>query len=320
ATAERIEEVISTNKKNGEDYKWVKALKRLQKKELPERHTELTNDELLTNYSLKRIEKEELIVPKKVPASEIKPKLEYDPSKLKKLNEHQQKAFEAIKDPINAHEYKAFLLFGVTGSGKTEVYIHALKLALQQDRGGIVLVPEIALTPQTIKRFYQIFGDDIAVLHSRLNSRERYEAWHKLNNGEKRIAIGARSAVFAPIQNLGIIIIDEEHDSSYKQFNPAPRYHARETAIMRAFKNDAVVVMGSATPGMKTLYGAARQKYTQLQLPARHADIPMPEVNVIDLRQYRAAMKGPLAIPLFTAIEQALERHEQIILLYDRLG
>ncbi len=181
-------------------------------------------------------------------------------------------------------------------------------------------MPEISLTPQTIKRFYLIFGDEIAVLHSRLSSRERYEAWHKLKNGEKKIAIGARSAVFAPVQNLGLIIVDEEHDSSYKQFNPAPRYHARETAVMRAYQKNAVVVMGSATPSMIALYGAARQKYTQLRLPARHADIPLPQVKVIDLRQYRSAMRGPLAVPLYEAVEQALDRDEQIILLYNRRG
>lgn len=319
-TDELVNGIIAKNQKVGDDYKWIQALKLLQKKELPERHIELTNHPLLDNYSLKRIEKEGLITPKEVPASEVKSKLEYDPSKIKQLNTHQQTAFEAIKNPLDASEYHAFLLFGVTGSGKTEVYIHALKRALEQGKGGIVLVPEIALTPQTIRRFYQIFGDDIAVLHSRLSSRERYEAWHQLHRGEKRIAIGARSAIFAPVQNLGLIIVDEEHDNSYKQFNPAPRYHARETAVMRAYQSNAVVVMGSATPAMNTLYAAARQKYTQLQLPARHANVPLPQVKVVDLTQYRAAMKGPLAIPLYNAIEQALDRDEQIILLYNRRG
>ncbi len=315
-----ITDAIKENQKEGKDFKWVKALKYLQRVELPERHAELRRHELLDNYTLNRIEKEGLIIQKELPAAKIKPKLEYDPSKIKQLNAYQKAAFQAIKKPMSANEYKGFLLFGVTGSGKTEVYIHALKYALEQGKGGIVLVPEISLTPQTIKRFYQIFGDDIAVLHSRLSNRERYDAWHALNNGEKRIAIGARSAIFAPVKNVGLIIVDEEHESSYKQFDPAPRYHARETAVMRAYKNDAVVVMGSATPSMIALYGAAQKKYTQLQLPARHANVPLPEVRVLDLRQYKSAMRGPLAVPLFNAIEEALEREEQIILLYNRRG
>ncbi len=317
---ETIAQTIKENQKNGKDFKWVKALKLLREKALPERHSELTNDELLNSYTLRRIKKEGLIIQKEVPGAKMKPKLEYDPLKIKQLNDYQKKAFQAVKKPMKAGQYKGFLLFGVTGSGKTEVYIHALKYALQQGKAGIVLVPEISLTPQTIKRFYQIFGDDIAVLHSRLSSRERYDAWHALNNGEKRIAVGARSAVFAPVNNLGLIVVDEEHDSSYKQFNPAPRYHARETAVMRAYKNDAVVIMGSATPSMTALYGAAQKKYEQLQLPARHANVPLPEVKVLDLRQYRSAMKGPLAVPLYAAVENALERNEQIILLYNRRG
>lgn len=315
-----VKQCIQSHQKNGKNYKWVNALQLLRRLELPERQTELTKHELLNYYSLHRIEKEGLIESKELPSAEIKPKLEYDPSKIKKLNAPQQKAFEAIQKPIGRDFYKSFLLFGVTGSGKTEVYIHTLKYALGRDKGGLVLVPEISLTPQTVKRFYQIFGDDIAVLHSRLSSRERYEAWRSLNNGEKRIAIGARSAVFAPVKNLGLIIVDEEHDASYKQFNPAPRYHARETAVMRAYKNDAVVVMGSATPSMISLYGSTQKKYTLLQLTSRHANTTLPEVHIIDLKKYRSAMRGPLAIPLFDAIEQALDRKEQVILLYNRRG
>ncbi len=317
---ETVERCIKSHEENGREFKWVKALKLLANLELPERQAELTNHALFDYYTLNRIEQEGLISNKELPAAEIKPELEYDPSKIKQLNLHQQEAFEAIQRPVNDGNYKSFLLFGVTGSGKTEVYIHALKHALKLDKGGLVLVPEISLTPQTVKRFYQIFGDDIAVLHSRLNNRERFDAWHALNKGDKRIAIGARSAVFAPVQNLGLIIVDEEHDASYKQFDPAPRYHARETAVMRAYKNDAVVVMGSATPSMIALYGTTQKKYTLLRLPSRHADTSLPEVHIIDLKQYRSAMQGSLAVPLFNAIEQALEREEQIILLYNRRG
>lgn len=156
---------------------------------------------------------------------------------------------------------------GITGSGKTEVYIQALKQVLESGRGGIVLVPEIALTPQTVSRFYRIFGEDIAVLHSRMNERERLDSWRKLRSGEKKIAIGPRSAIFSPVQDLGIIILDEEHDNSYKQIDPAPRYHAREVAIMRASMTDSVVIMGSATPSMQALEMTkkGRQIYLNLQ-------------------------------------------------------
>src|SRR5699024_733365 len=160
----------------------------------------------------------------------------------------QQAAFREINESQQEREYQSFLLHGVTGSGKTEVYIHALKKTLEQGGGGLVLVPEIGLTPQIVRRLYKIFGDDIAVLHGRLANRDRYDAWRALQQGEKRIAIGARSAVFVPVQNLGLIVVDEEHDASYKQKNPAPRHHGRDVAIMRAHINDAVTILGSATP------------------------------------------------------------------------
>ncbi|MDR9415435.1 MAG: primosomal protein N', partial [Gracilimonas sp.] len=218
------------------------------------------------------------------------------------------------------NEFANYLLFGITGSGKTEVYIHALKQVIEQGKGGIVLVPEIALTPQTVSRFYRIFGDDIAMLHSRMTSRERLQAWQDLNSGKKKIAIGPRSAVFAPVQNLGIIILDEEHDSSYKQMDPAPRYHARETALVRAKMNDSVVIMGSATPSMQALNMAAKGKCELLELKKRHANAVLPEVKILDLKQYTGAMQSEFAVPLYQAMEKAMENDEQIILLYNRRG
>ncbi|MEX0895080.1 MAG: primosomal protein N', partial [Balneolaceae bacterium] len=166
-----------------------------------------------------------------------------------------------------------------------------------------------------------IFGDLIAVLDSRLNQRERYEAWNGLRSGEKQVVIGPRSAVFAPVKNLGMIVVDEEHDSSYKQFDPAPRYHARDVAIMRANIENAVVVMGSATPSMVTLHGVRKKKHTLLQLTSRpESGMGMPEVKVLDLKHYRSAMRGPLTVGLYEAIQEALEKEEQIILLYNRRG
>lgn len=300
--------------------KWVQAYREISKMDLPVTHQELLENELFTDYTLKRIEEEGWIESVDLPVeSEHANNGKYEPERIKKLSGQQQTAFEKIRSELDAKSFKSFLLFGVTGSGKTEVYIHALRHALEQGRGGLVLVPEIALTPQTVRRFYQIFGDLIAVLHSRLSARERYEAWKSLKSGEKRIAIGPRSAVFAPVNDLGLIVVDEEHDSSYKQFDPSPRYHARDVAIMRASMSNAVTVLGSATPGMVSVEAARQGKHEMLQLPQRPSGT-MPEVRILNLLEYKSAMKGPLTVELYEEIERALKREEQIILLYNRRG
>ncbi len=311
-----VEEYLSEDK----DYKWIKALQKLCELGLPGLQQDLIEKDLLEYYTLNRIAEEGVIESEEVEVAGTIEGLEHAPSKLNSLNEKQQQAFEEIRGPIETETFSSFLLYGVTGSGKTEVYIHALKEALSQGRGGIVLVPEISLTPQTVKRFYQIFGDTIAVLHSGLTDRDRFNAWQDLREGKKQIAIGARSAIFAPVQNVGLIIVDEEHDASYKQTDPAPRYHGRDVAIMRAYLNDATVVMGSATPSMNVLYNARQNKNKMLTLPSRHEGATLPEVNVLDLKQYRSAMKGPLAVALHDAVEKALDREEQIILLHNRRG
>jgi len=313
-------QIVEKYRQKGKLHKWIQALEKLLDEDLPAAQQELTNQEIFDHYTLNRIAKEQIIESREVPSHQIKPRLEYAPEKIKTLNLHQEAAFGAIKQAIEADSYEAFLLHGVTGSGKTEVYIHALKYALDKNLGGLILVPEIALTPQTVRRFYQIFGNKIAVLHSRMSSRERYDSWLALRKGEKRIAIGPRSAVFAPVENLGLIVVDEEHDSSYKQVNPSPRYHARDVAIMRALFNNAAIVMGSATPSMVSYHRALNKKYELLDLPARHANATMPEVNIIDLKQYRYAMKGPLAVPLYQQIKKVLARDEQVIILYNRRG
>lgn len=300
--------------------KWVEGISELLEMELPLPKKVITENELFSSYVTKRIRDEGIIEEREEAAREILPDLLHEPDEIKELNDNQEDAFREIKKAIDQNTYSSFLLFGVTGSGKTEVYIHALKKALEMGKGGLVLVPEIALTPQTMKRFYQIFGDQIAILHSRQNEKERYEAWQKLRTGEKRIAIGPRSAVFAPIQNLGIILVDEEHDTSYKQEDPSPRYHGRDVALMRAYLNDAVLVCGSATPSMNMLYLCTRKKATLLELPSRHATATLPKVNIIDLKQYKSAMRGPLAVPVFGAINEALEKNEQAIILFNRRG
>lgn len=320
ADKESVKELIMQHREADKFYKWVQALELLEMLGLPEFQQNLTRHDILDSYTLNRIAEEGLISYREVESTDISFKYEHEPSKLKTLNEEQKVAFGEIEEALNRGNFSNFLLFGITGSGKTEVYIHALKQVLEKGKGGLILVPEIGLTPQIVKRFYQIFGDDIAVLHSRLTVRERYNAWRSLQKGKKRIAIGARSAVFAPVRNLGLIIVDEEHDASYKQEDPAPRYHARDVAIMRGTLNEAVVVMGSATPSMVSLYGAKKGKSTLLSLTRRPLEAKLPEVEVLDLKQYRSAMRGPLAIPLYEQIQQAVEKDEQAILLYNRRG
>ncbi|MEO8564541.1 MAG: primosomal protein N' [bacterium] len=224
------------------------------------------------------------------------------------------------------------LLHGITGSGKTLVYLELLRrVVLDEGKSAIVLVPEIALTPQTVDRFRAVFGDQIAVLHSALSDGERYDAWLALRRGEKRIAVGARSAVFAPLRNLGAIVVDEEHEGSYKQ-GESPRYHAREVAIVRARAEGAVVVLGSATPSLESWTNAASGKYELLTLPDRAGGAKLPNVAVVDLRAERgkappsdvpdadAAFAMAVSPPLADALRVRLARGEQSILLLNRRG
>ncbi|MCH8524642.1 MAG: primosomal protein N' [Balneolales bacterium] len=305
----------------GKMHAWIEAGMQMHQLRAPILQRELTDNHGISPYALKRLEKEALIEPLYLEQSRADTlNLEHAPEKMRALNETQLEVYAPIRQALLEERYESFLLYGITGSGKTEVYIHALKQAMDTGKGGLVLVPEIALTPQTVRRFYEVFGDNIAVLHSRLNERERYEAWMGLRSGKKRIAIGARSAVFAPVPNPGIIIVDEEHDNSYKQEDPAPRYNARDVAVLRASLAGIPVVLGSATPNVSTLYGVTKGKRTLLKLPSRHAAATLPKVSILDLKQYRNAMRGPIAVPLFMAIEEALARKEQVILLHNRRG
>ncbi|HOB99478.1 MAG TPA: primosomal protein N' [Verrucomicrobiota bacterium] len=219
-----------------------------------------------------------------------------------------------------------FLLHGVTGSGKTEVYLQAIAHALALGLGAIVLVPEISLTPQTVERFKARFCSGrlqtlVAVLHSHLSAGERHDEWHKIRQGRARIVIGARSAIFAPVEPLGLIIVDEEHEHSYKQ-EEAPRYHARDVAVVRAQREGAVVVLGSATPSLESYYNARRGKYVLLELPSRVDNQKLPVVRVVDLcREYRGDKGIPILSNLLReAVTRRLERKEQVILFLNRRG
>jgi primosomal protein N' (replication factor Y) len=243
----------------------------------------------------------------------------------------QEEVEKVNSHPPEAGATRTFLLHGVTGSGKTEVYLQAIAHALEQGKGAIVLVPEISLTPQTVERFKARFSSGpnktlVAVLHSHLSAGERHDEWHKIRQGRARIVIGARSAVFAPVDPLGLIIVDEEHEHSYKQ-EESPRYHARDVAVVRGQMENAVVVLGSATPSMESFYNVTKGKYELLELPQRADDKKMPVVRVIDMRQVARKERpggqpqGSIFSPqLKEAITQRLERKEQTILFLNRRG
>ncbi len=250
------------------------------------------------------------------------------PTKKIVLNEGQQVALDRITSACDDPEEskRVFLLHGVTGSGKTEVYLQAIEHTLKQGKGAIVLVPEISLTPQTVERFKARFSDGplrtlVAVLHSHLSAGEKHDEWHKIRQGRARIVIGARSAVFAPVDPLGLVIVDEEHEYSYKQ-EESPRYHARDVGIVRAQREGAVVVLGTATPAMETYYNALRGKYELLDMPTRVDTKTLPLVRVVDMRMEARKEKG---VPIFSlklkeGILARLEKGEQVMLFLNRRG
>src|SRR5205814_3016244 len=241
------------------------------------------------------------------------------------LNAEQILALNKVTDALAAPETaKPILLHGVTGSGKTEIYLQGIRAALERGRTAIVLVPEISLTPQTVERFKSRFTeihDIVAVLHSHLSQGERHDEWHKIHSGRARIVIGARSAVFAPLKDLSLIVVDEEHETTYKQ-EEAPRYHARDVAVVRAKIEKCAVVLGSATPSLESYHNATTGKYELLTLTQRVDNQQMPLMRIVDLRQERRKEKiAPiLSEKLSQAITARLEKREQTILFLNRRG
>ncbi len=189
-----------------------------------------------------------------------------------------------MRSAVDGKTFGGILLHGVTGSGKTAVYLAAMKSVLDAGRSAILLVPEIGLTPAVAADVHDVFGDEVAILHSGLSDKERAEHWHRIRRGEARSVVGTRSAVFAPVSDLALIIVDEEQDSSYKQ-EETPRYHARDVAVMRAKFSDAAAVLGSATPSLESYYNAKKHRYALLEMPDRVEKRPLPEVELIDMRQ-----------------------------------
>jgi primosomal protein N' (replication factor Y) len=253
------------------------------------------------------------------------PEGEFLPSQDLVLNAEQRAALDAVFEAIeNPAEAKPILLHGVTGSGKTEVYLQGLRRALEAGKTALVLVPEISLTPQTVERFKSRFSDIqslVAVLHSHLSEGERHDEWHKIHSGGARIVIGARSAVFAPLENLGLIVVDEEHENSYKQ-EEAPRYHARDVAVYRAALEKCAIVLGSATPSLESYYNAKSGKYRLIEMPSRIDDRGMPLIRVVDMRlqNRQKGQQQVLSALLCAAIERRLAEGQQTILFLNRRG
>ncbi|WP_017437137.1 primosomal protein N' [Saccharococcus caldoxylosilyticus] len=236
------------------------------------------------------------------------------------LTVEQEKALSAIVKRVRANEHRVFLLYGVTGSGKTEVYMQAMEEVLRQGKEAIVLVPEISLTPQMVERFKGRFGSQVAVLHSGLSVGEKYDEWRKIHRKEVRLVVGARSAIFAPFENLGMIIIDEEHEASYKQ-EENPRYHARDVAIYRARLHGCPVVLGSATPSLETFARAKKGVYELLTLPKRISDNGMPDVHIVDMREeLRSGNRSMFSRMLFEKLKERLHKGEQSVLFLNRRG
>jgi primosomal protein N' (replication factor Y) len=237
------------------------------------------------------------------------------------LTTEQRTALEEIEAALGERSYKAFLLHGVTGSGKTEIYIRAMRAALRAGRSAMMLVPEIALTPVFSRRLRAHFGDEVAIFHSSLTTGERFDEWNRIKRGEARVVIGTRSAVFAPVSDLGVIVVDEEHETSYRQ-QESPYYHGRDTAVMRAHKERAVVVLGSATPSLESFHNARGGKYRYLELPKRIADRAMARAEIVDMREVfaREGKQSALSEELLTAVAETHERGEQSIVLLNRRG
>ena len=239
---------------------------------------------------------------------------------FKELNQQQKLAFDVLDNSIGKGVFRTFLLEGITGSGKTEVYLHAVRAAFKSGKSSLVLVPEISLTPQLVNRFRSRFGDLVAVLHSGMDDGERFDEWSRVRNGIATIVIGARSAVFSPLKNLGLIVVDEEHDPSYKQ-GESPRYHGRDTAIYRGFATNATVLLGSATPSLESANNVQNGKYDILRLTSRIHQVQLPEVKLLDMKTVSSQKGSPyFSSEMVEALRSRLLKNEQSIVFLNRRG
>ncbi len=238
------------------------------------------------------------------------------------LTTQQQTIVDEVSNKIEEEIFQPYLLHGVTGSGKTQVYIELISKALSSNKSALILVPEISLTPQITSRLYNNFGNQVTVIHSRMSLGERYDSWRRILKGKSKVVIGARSALFAPLKNLGIIIVDEEHDASYKQFESVPKYHARDSAIILARLNNCPVMLGSATPSIESMYNARTEKYKLLNLPERIDNAKLPRISLVNIsiERKKKKMENVFSKILLERIEDRLKKKEGIIILQNRRG
>lgn len=319
-----IDETIVENDIEENKFKSAKQL-RILKFLLENGETNLADLLLFTDTTrdaVKALEKKNYIVieSKQVERNPFLHKVEKQSKKLK-FTEEQQNTYDRISEQMDKNKYGEYLIYGVTGSGKTEIYLQLIEKALNNNKTSIMLVPEISLTPQTVDRFIARFGEDtIAVLHSKLSIGERFDQWNKIKNGQAKIVIGARSAIFAPVQNLGIVIIDEEHDSSYKS-ESTPRYNAKDVARYLCSKSRIPLVLGSATPDTSSLYRTMKNESTLLKLNNRANNAKLPTIEVVDLREELSKKnKSMLSEKLQESIKENLENKKQTILFLNRRG
>ena len=238
------------------------------------------------------------------------------------LTEHQKEIVERVSSKISDKIFSPFLLHGITGSGKTQVYIELVNKAISLGKNAIVLVPEISLTPQITSRFYNELGDHVTVIHSRMSIGERYDAWRGIIKGKYKVVIGPRSALFAPLKNIGLIVVDEEHDSSYKQYEIVPKYHARDAAVVKAQLSKCPIILGSATPSIESMFNAVSNKYTLCELKERIDSAKLPTVNLVDITYEQKLKKidGAFSKILLDKIADRLHKEESVIILQNRRG
>ncbi|RQW04632.1 MAG: primosomal protein N', partial [Calditrichaeota bacterium] len=238
------------------------------------------------------------------------------------LSSEQRDIVRVIENSLVAERFETFLLHGITGSGKTQIYIEAIRKTLELNKQAIVLIPEIVLTPQTLVRFQYYFGDQVGIIHSRLSAGEKREMLHRIRRGDFRVVIGPRSAIFAPVSHLGLVVVDEEHEGSYKQTDAQPRYHARDVAVLRARLNKAVVILGSATPSFESLYNVQQGLYKYFRLGKRITQRSLPRISLVDLREeWKKGGSYPVVSEsLELKLESRLLTHEQAMILQNRRG
>lgn len=288
--------------------------------DLPVEFNVLEKDYGISRAAIKTAEKNHLV--KITEVTKLRKPVGITPEKTTKmsLTDEQKQAVDQIDEAITDEDPKTFLIEGVTGSGKTEVYLQSIDKALQQGKTALMLVPEISLTPQMVNRVVGRFGDQVAVLHSGLSNGERYDEWTRIENHEVKVVVGARSAIFAPLENIGLIIIDEEHEASYKQ-DDNPRYHARDVALWRAKVNKSPVVLGSATPSLESRARAEKGVYQMIRMKKRVNEQKLPQVQIVDMRDAEnSSVKGDFSPVLQASLQETLNKHDQAIILLNRRG